>query len=90
MPQRPKIVCILTDDVDWGDLGWIGHINFATPTLDRIAAEDMSPGARTTVAGSACLATRWPACSIRRDGSLFPAEPDRRLAAGPEIRSRPR
>lgn len=42
--DRPNIILILTDDLGYGDLGSFGQTRFATPGLDRLAAE----GARLT------------------------------------------
>ncbi len=38
---RPNIVFILADDLGWGDLGCYGQRQFATPRLDRLAAEGL-------------------------------------------------
>lgn len=38
---RPNIVLILADDLGWGDLGCYGQRHFATPRLDRLAAEGL-------------------------------------------------
>ena len=38
---RPNIVFILADDLGWGDLSCYGQKKFATPNLDRLAAEGM-------------------------------------------------
>jgi arylsulfatase A-like enzyme len=37
--RRPNLVFILADDLGWGDLGCQGQTRFATPHLDRMAAE---------------------------------------------------
>lgn len=42
--DRPNILFILTDDLGYGDVGAFGQKRFATPSLDRLAAE----GARLT------------------------------------------
>ena len=38
---RPNLVFILADDLGWGDLASYGQKKFATPNLDRLAAEGM-------------------------------------------------
>ena len=37
----PNVVVVFTDDMGWGDLGLQGAEGFATPNLDRLAAEGM-------------------------------------------------
>jgi arylsulfatase A-like enzyme len=37
----PNIVIIMADDLGWGDLGCYGQKKFATPNIDRLAAEGM-------------------------------------------------
>ena len=39
--QRPNIICILADDLGWGDLGCYGQKTLKTPHLDRLAREGM-------------------------------------------------
>ena len=39
--ERPNIVFILADDLGYGDLGCYGQKNFATPNIDRMAAEGL-------------------------------------------------
>jgi arylsulfatase A len=39
--SRPNIVLIHADDLGWGDLGAYGQQRFATPVLDRMAAEGL-------------------------------------------------
>jgi uncharacterized sulfatase len=38
-PTHPNIVVIMADDLGYGDLGCYGQKNYATPQLDRMAAE---------------------------------------------------
>lgn len=38
-PRRPSIIYILADDLGYGDLSCYGQTKFATPNLDRMAAE---------------------------------------------------
>ena len=38
-PSRPNIILIQADDLGYGDLGSYGQSKFATPNLDRLAAE---------------------------------------------------
>lgn len=37
--RRPNIVFILADDLGWGNLSCYGNSDFATPALDRLAAQ---------------------------------------------------
>ncbi|HRX54724.1 MAG TPA: sulfatase-like hydrolase/transferase, partial [Verrucomicrobiales bacterium] len=39
--ERPNLVYILLDDAGFGDLGCYGQEKFATPNMDRLAAEGM-------------------------------------------------
>ncbi len=41
LPEKPNIVFIMADDLGYGDLGCYGQRQFATPNLDRLAAEGM-------------------------------------------------
>jgi arylsulfatase A-like enzyme len=55
--ERPNVVIIFADDLGYGDLGCYGATGYATPHLDRMAAE----GLRFTdfyVAASVCSASR--------------------------------
>lgn len=40
-PRRPSIIYILADDLGYGDLSCYGQTKFATPNLDRLAAEGL-------------------------------------------------
>lgn len=56
-PDRPNVVVIFCDDLGYADLGCFGATDYATPNLDRMAAE----GARFTdfyVATAVCSASR--------------------------------
>ena len=37
--NRPNIICIMVDDAGYGDFGCYGQKLFATPNIDRMAAE---------------------------------------------------
>ena len=39
--QRPNIVFIIADDVNWNDIGPYGHKNIRTPNLDQLAKDGM-------------------------------------------------
>jgi arylsulfatase A-like enzyme len=56
--KRPNVVFILADDLGWADLGIYGQTDYATPHLDRMAAQ----GVRFTQAyanSAVCSATRF-------------------------------
>jgi arylsulfatase A-like enzyme len=60
--ERPNIVFILADDLGYGDLGCYGQKNFATPNIDRLAAEGMRftqhyAGSTVCAPSRACLLT---------------------------------
>ena len=40
-PVGPNIIYILADDLGYGDLSCYGQTHFATPNIDRLAAEGM-------------------------------------------------
>jgi arylsulfatase A-like enzyme len=39
---RPNIVFIISDDQAWGDYGFMGHPQIATPNLDKLAAQSLT------------------------------------------------
>ena len=39
--DRPNVIFILTDDLGYGDLGFLGQQYIETPNIDRLAAEEM-------------------------------------------------
>jgi len=58
--EQPNIILILADDLGYGDLGCYGQKNFATPNLDRMAAEGMRftqhyAGSNVCAPSRACL-----------------------------------
>lgn len=59
--SRPNVIVIMADDLGYGDLGCYGQTRYATPHLDRMAAE----GARFTQFNSPC-----PVCAPSRAGLL--------------------
>src|SRR5262245_55997026 len=54
---RPNILFIVTDDLGWADLSVYGQTEYATPHLDRFAAQ----GVRFTQAYA-----NWAVCSATR------------------------
>ena len=36
---RPNILLIMTDDMGYGDMGFVGHPYVKTPHIDRLASE---------------------------------------------------
>ena len=41
LPERPNIVLIIADDMNWDDCGAYGHPSIKTPNIDRLAREGM-------------------------------------------------
>ncbi|MCC6883558.1 MAG: sulfatase-like hydrolase/transferase, partial [Verrucomicrobiales bacterium] len=58
--ERPNLVYILLDDAGFGDLGCYGQEKFATPHMDRLAAEGM----RFTQHYSGCTVCAPTRCSL--------------------------
>lgn len=50
-PRPPNVVLILADDLGWGDVGFNGRTEWATPNLDRLA-------------GQGTLFTRWYTAAV--------------------------
>ena len=46
-PAPPNVVLIFVDDMGYGDARGYGATSYATPTLDRLAAEGVRVSART-------------------------------------------
>lgn len=67
-PRAPNVVIVLADDLGWGDVGVQGAQGFATPNLDRLAAE----GVRLTDFYAA-----QPVCSASRAALLTGCYPNR-------------
>lgn len=40
--SRPNVLFIISDDQGWGDYGFMGHSQLATPNLDRLARESLT------------------------------------------------
>jgi arylsulfatase A-like enzyme len=55
--ERPNIVLILADDLGWGDVGFNGRTSWATPNLDRLAAQGTTFH-RFYTAGAVCNPSR--------------------------------
>jgi arylsulfatase A-like enzyme len=55
--ERPNIVLILADDLGWGDVGFNGRTSWATPNLDRLAAQGTT-FRRFYTAGAVCNPSR--------------------------------
>ena len=79
--DRPNVVVIFTDDQGYGDVGVYGAKGFATPNLDRMAAE----GVRFTD-----FYVAQPVCSASRAALLTGCYPNRiglgSVALGPKAR----
>jgi arylsulfatase A len=70
-PQRPNIVIIFIDDLGYADIGPFGAKSYATPNLDRMAAE----GRRFTdfhASSAVCSASRAAPCDRTRQPALTP------------------
>ncbi|WP_289055963.1 sulfatase-like hydrolase/transferase, partial [Carboxylicivirga marina] len=37
--QQPNVICILADDLGYGDLSCYGQTKFSTPNIDKLAAK---------------------------------------------------
>ena len=54
---KPNVVILFTDDAGYGDFGFTGSTQIATPNIDRIAEEGMT-FTRAYVPGSVCSPSR--------------------------------
>ncbi len=68
LPERPNVVIIFCDDLGYGDVGVYGAKGYATPNIDRLAAE----GVRFTR-----FYVTQPVCSASRAGLLTGCYPNR-------------
>ncbi len=66
--NSPNIICILMDDMGWGDLSCFGSKAIKTPNLDRLANEG--------IAMTQCYSSN-PICSPSRYGLLTGRYPSR-------------
>jgi len=55
--ERPNIVLIIADDMNWDDCGAYGHPHIRTPNIDRLAAEGMK-FERAYLTASSCSPSR--------------------------------
>src|SRR6187455_1500520 len=55
--RPPNIVFILADDLGWGDVGFNGRKEWATPNLDRLASQGTT-FKRWYAAGTTCAPSR--------------------------------
>ncbi|MCG8450950.1 MAG: sulfatase-like hydrolase/transferase, partial [Pirellulales bacterium] len=60
VPSHPNLLFLLVDDMGWADLGCYGQQAYATPNLDRLAAE----GTRFTQAYSGCTVCAPARCTL--------------------------
>ena len=70
-PQRPNIIYIMADDLGYGDLSGYGRKDYATPALDKLAAQ----GTRFTQAYAIA-----PVCTPTRVGLMTGQYPARHRA----------
>jgi arylsulfatase A len=66
--ERPNIVVVLADDMEWGDSGTYGHLVIKTPNLDKLASQ----GVKLTQCYSTC-----GVCSPSRSAILSGRHPYR-------------
>src|SRR5580765_5459633 len=59
-PASPNVVCILADDLGYGDLGCFGQKLIQTPNIDRLAAQGM----RFTQAYAGCTVCAPSRCTL--------------------------
>jgi len=80
-PVPPNIICILADDLGWGDVGFNGRREWATPNLDRLAREG-TVFRRWYSAATVCAPSRAALltgkhtihCGVSRNDADLPAE----------------
>ncbi len=79
-PPHPNVVLILADDLGWGDVGFNGRKEWATPNLDRIAASGAT-GRRFYASAVVCAPSRAALltgkhpihCGVSRNDEDLPA-----------------
>ena len=77
---RPNVVLILADDLGWGDVGFNGRKEWATPNLDRLAAKGArcsrfySAAVVCAPSRAALLTGKYPIhCGVARNDEDLPA-----------------
>src|SRR5579883_3292830 len=80
-PRPPNIILIVADDLGWGDVGFNGRREWATPNLDRLARQGTvlrrcyAAAAVCAPSRAAFLTGRCPIhTGVRRNDQDLPAE----------------
>jgi arylsulfatase A len=78
--RPPNVVLILADDLGWGDVGFNGRKDWATPNLDRLASQGMTfrrwytAGVTCAPSRAALMTGRYPIhCGVSANNQDLPA-----------------